>query len=261
MNKKKKEKKKTLSKADLHLHTNYSDGMCSIEQILDKATAKNLSVLAITDHNLISSAIFAKKLVEKKRLGIEIIIGEEISTRDGEIIGLFLKEKISHSLSIEKTIAEIKAQDGLVITPHPNRVLSGFSLSFSKIDQLVKKNLIDGIEIYNFWDLDPWLPKRRKKHNSSWQVAEIGGSDSHHTTTIGSIFTLFPGKTAEDLRRSIIKKETIAINNASMLKRYFYLGLHGAETIFKENPFKHHSVCLKGSKKNLKHMLKLILEK
>jgi len=261
MKKKERLKNKTLSKADLHLHSNYSDGFNSVEEIINKAVNKNLSVIAITDHHLIASAILAKKLVKEKKIPIEIIIGEEISTLDGEIMGLFLKEKIAYSLSIEQTIAEIKKQDGLVIIPHPNRVLSGFSLSFSRIDQLIKKGFIDAIEIYNFWDLDPRLAKRRSRHNIAWQRAEVGGSDSHGTSTIGSVFTLFAGKSAADLRQAIEKKETIAISRAGIIKRYFYLGLHGLSMIFKGSPFKHHAACPNASKRDLGYMVKLFLEK
>jgi len=256
----KKPNRKKVWKADLHLHTNYSDGFNSVEELVNKAVAENFQVIAITDHNLISSAILAQKLVKEKKLPLEIIVGEEISTCDGEIIGLFLKEKIPYSLSAEETIAEIKKQNGLVIIPHSNRILSGFSLSFSKIDQLRKNGLIDAIEIYNFWDLDPKIATRRQRRNLIWQTAEVGGSDSHHTSTIGSIFTLFPGKTANDLKTAIKKGQTLPINKAPMLKRYFYLTKHGLEIIFSGNPFKHCDYP-DGNKKDFKYMLKLILER
>ena len=82
-----------LGKADLHIHSNCSDGKPSIEEILEYVEHKtDLDVIAITDHDTIDGALLAQELMKRKKYRFEVIIGEEISTKRGHIIGLFLKK-------------------------------------------------------------------------------------------------------------------------------------------------------------------------
>ena len=111
-------------------------------------------------------------------------------------------------LDIFTTAEKIKKQGGLVIIPHPLRVIFGFGPSLKTIEKLNQEHLADGIEIYNFWDYGFGLARARKKNNGHWRLANIGSSDSHHYKTIGKIFTIFPGKTAQDLRKAIEEQKT-----------------------------------------------------
>ena len=80
-----------LGKADLHIHTNYSDGKPSVEEILEYVQNKtDLDVIAITDHDTIEGAVLAKKIASEKKYRFEVIIGEEVSAQEGHIVGLFL---------------------------------------------------------------------------------------------------------------------------------------------------------------------------
>lgn len=198
-----------MGKADLHLHTNFSDGFFPPEKVVLEAVNKGLNVIAITDHDIIESAFLARKFAKKEKLPIDVIVGEEITTKQGEVIGLFLKKRIPLSLNNVFDVArEIRKQNGLVIVPHPSKVIFGYGLLFKTIDQLYQANLIDGMEIYNLWDFGIRLAQSRINKNQNWQLAAIGASDSHHIRTIGEILTEFPGKNADDLRKAIIERST-----------------------------------------------------
>ena len=88
------------------------------EDVVKIAKQVGLSVLCITDHNSIAGALKAKEYA-KNDPDIEVVIGEEVSTRDGEVIGLFLTEEIPMDLSAEETIRRIRKQGGVVLAPHP----------------------------------------------------------------------------------------------------------------------------------------------
>jgi len=100
---------------DLHLHTCYSyDCATPLQQVVRGCRRAGLDCVAVTDHNTISGAL---KLRDSG--GIRVIVGEEISTTDGEMLGLFLTEPVSRGLSALETIERVKAQGGLVCIPHP----------------------------------------------------------------------------------------------------------------------------------------------
>ena len=85
------------SKADIHIHSSYSDGTSSPESIIDAAAGK-LQVIAITDHNRIKGAFKAKEYALKNNIKVDVVIGEEISTKNGHVVGLFLNRKISRRI-------------------------------------------------------------------------------------------------------------------------------------------------------------------
>ena len=83
-----------LGRADLHLHSLASDGTAGIDEILAAAIAANLQVIAITDHDRIDAALAGRALAERRGLAVEVIVGEEISTRGGHLLGLWLTDPI-----------------------------------------------------------------------------------------------------------------------------------------------------------------------
>jgi predicted metal-dependent phosphoesterase TrpH len=105
---------------DLHNHTAFSpDGLMSPAVLLAAAKARGLSCIAITDHNTIRGALQGAALAESDPTLPRVIPGMELSTRDGEVIGLYLSEEIPSRLTAVEAIVRIKAQGGLVCLPHP----------------------------------------------------------------------------------------------------------------------------------------------
>ncbi len=199
------------SKADLHIHTTASDGLATIPEILDYAVDRtDLKVIAITDHNTIEGALLAKSL-EPGYPGVEVVVGEEITSKWGHILGLFLTEEIPAGLSAAETISRINGQNGIAIIAHPfaNKAFGPFGLKSlgRRIDQVA----FQAMEVYNS---SPYLIYANrlaaKAFTAGHGIAATGGSDAHVLRAIGTGYTMFRGETAEDLRRSIDELETYA---------------------------------------------------
>jgi hypothetical protein len=172
--------------------------------MVDAARTKKINVLCITDHNSIEGALIAKTYAERYD-DIDIVVGEEISTKDGEIIGLWLTERIPPKLSAEDTVKRIRAQGGVVIAPHP------FSFHVPALNEKMINLDIDGIEVINGGHIDRYsntmASEVSKRHPGQW--AEIGSSDAHSVSTMGYTWTEFDGKGADGLRDAILEKRTI----------------------------------------------------
>jgi hypothetical protein len=199
------------SKADLHIHSNHSDGVAKIPEIMEYvATKTDLKVIAITDHNTIEGALFAKELEDV--YGIEVVVGEEVSSSEGHVIGLFLTEEIPPGLTPAETIRRISDQGGIAIIPHPfsNQGVfgpfgrSGFAAAVSDL-------AFHALEVYNSVPYLGWANRVAAKMFTGGQgIAAVGGSDAHLLHGVGKGYTVFRGTTAEDLRTSIEALETRA---------------------------------------------------
>lgn len=199
------------SKADLHIHSTHSDGTGKIPEILEYAATKtDLKVIAITDHNTIEGALFAKELEDL--YDIEVVVGEEVSSTEGHILGLWLTEEIPQGLTPLETIRRITDQGGIAIVPHPfsNRGIFGpfgrstFLSAFSEL-------AFHALEVYNSVPYLGWANRvAAKMFNGGQGIAAVGGSDAHMVHSVGRGYTVFKGTTADDLRRSINELETHA---------------------------------------------------
>ena len=176
-----------LLKADLHVHTHYSeDSISSPEKIVQHCLKAGINCLAITDHDEISGAFEVKRLAPFK-----VIIGEEILTSQGEIIGYFLSEKIQPRLSPEETVARIKAQGGLACIPHPyDRFRSGAKLRNDALDKILPK--IDLIEVFNSRTMLLRDSTRALELTRRYDLPATAGSDAHIVREIGSTYMEIP---------------------------------------------------------------------
>jgi len=223
-----------LGKADLHIHSNFSDGRPTIEQILDYVENKtDLDVIAITDHNTIDGAYFAKQLMEKKAYRFELIIGEEISTIEGHLLGLFLTKPIPAKTPLHTAIKEIHKQGGIAIAPHvfaDTRMRGDKNITMDGIGMknlLKEKHDIDGVEIIN---ATPTLSAENLKaaliNEVSILQAETGSSDAHIVEAIGKGYTAFEGKKAIDIKKAIKRNQTRALDEKwtilALLKYLFF---------------------------------------
>ena len=199
------------SKADLHIHSDRSDGLPSPRQIMEYAAARtDLRVIAITDHNTIEGALDARD-IQGEYPGLEVVVGEEITSKWGHILGLYLEEEVPPGLSAAETIARINEQDGVAIIAHPfaNRAFGPFGLR--SLGERINEVAFQAMEVYNS---SPYLVHANrlaaKAFAAGQGIAATGGSDAHVLKAVGTGHTLFRGTTAADLRRSLDELETRA---------------------------------------------------
>jgi len=200
-----------MGKADLHLHTTFSDGAATIIGALEAvARSGALDVIAITDHDTIVGAELAQQLVARHRYPFEVIVGAEISSCEGHIVGLFLRENVARGLTAVATVAAIHAQGGLAFAAHPffrDRPLR-HRRAMDSVGALAGQLPFDAIEVDNS---TPFLERanlRARRFAAAHALTAIGASDAHIPAAIGKSHTIFPGTTAADLRRAIVAGAT-----------------------------------------------------
>ena len=168
-------------KVDLHTHSILShDGGITESQYRQLIRTKTLNCVAITDHNEID---FALKMY--KKLGESVIVGEEVSTKEGHIIGLFLKKKISPNQSFIETIKQIRAQKGIVYIPHPLEERRK-GLTYESILKVQTK--IDIIETFNARTIVQKNLDAVNKIIKNQPIATSSSSDAHGLSGIGTAY-------------------------------------------------------------------------
>jgi len=176
--------RRKLIDVDLHMHTDHShDCATPVEALLAQARAKGLGAIAVTDHNEISGALEAR---EKARgTGIEVIVGEEVKTAgQGEVIGLFIEERIPRGMTLQETIAEIRRQGGLVYVPHPfDRMHSvpDYEHLIAVLDD------IDAIEVFNPRIAISEFNEEAARFAEKYRIPAGAGSDAHVVQGLGSV--------------------------------------------------------------------------
>lgn len=177
----------TLARFDLHLHTEYSpDSDTPLSVIEAHCLARGLTGIAVTDNDTIEGALRLRDQVKTLR----IIIAEEITTRDGDVIGLFLTERIPPGMSALETMQAIHSQGGLVYLPHPfnkARARKGGGASFADVMPAV-----DIVEAFNGKIARPVYNEMAATLASRYQKVAAGGSDAHSLHAIGTVFNQFP---------------------------------------------------------------------
>jgi PHP domain/Glycosyltransferase Family 4 len=169
---------------DLHMHTDHShDCATPVEVLLATARAQGLGAIAVTDHNEISGALEAR--AQAGDAGVKVIVGEEVKTdRQGEVIGLFIEEKIPRGLSLEETVAEIKRQGGLVYVPHPFDRMH----SVPDYEHLLKiLDDVDAIEVFNPRVAIGAFNEEAARFAAKYRIVAGAGSDSHVAQGLGSV--------------------------------------------------------------------------
>ncbi|HTY08074.1 MAG TPA: CehA/McbA family metallohydrolase [Candidatus Edwardsbacteria bacterium] len=200
--------------ADLHIHSDYSDGAASVERILFRACHLGLDTIAVTDHNEIAGALEARRLAERWQLPVQVIVGEEVTTSEGHVVGLFLKERIRPLLTAQATVDEIHRQGGLAIAVHP---FSAWLKMFDcgGVGRLVERLQFDALETANGNITEGFSNAWTRGYNRRvTRLAELGGSDAHTEAAIGQGVTVYPGAGAGMLRQAIYYRATTARESA-----------------------------------------------
>ena len=200
-----------LGRADLHIHTLASDGTAGAIAILEHVEANlDLDVIAITDHERIDAAVAARAIALDRGCRVEVVVGEEITTLGGHLLGLWLKEPAKPFRSLRSTIAAIHDQGGLAIPAHPlvpyPLCAQGFVIRRLLDDE--PRYRPDALEVFNPTALGrPWH-SRVVAFADQHGLARVGNSDAHALEAVGIGYTTFPGRKGEDLRAAIAARTT-----------------------------------------------------
>ena len=217
-------------RADLHMHTTFSDGWPEPDELVDHARSTGLQVISVTDHDTIEGGLRAAEYAAK-RGGLEVVVGEEVSSRDGHIVGLFLKRRVRPGMSAAATVHAIHDQGGLAVAVHPfwrtqrrsgGGVVHGVGWLAAELD-------FDAVEVENATPGFYFFNQLARRLNAGLGSAELGGSDAHILDAVGRAYTEFSGRRAKDLRTAIESGRTIAGRRrykAMGLMRYAAWGLN-----------------------------------
>jgi hypothetical protein len=176
--------RRSLIDVDLHMHTDHShDCATPVEVLLATASEQGLGAIAVTDHNEISGALEARE--KAAGAGVKVIVGEEVKTAEqGEVIGLFIKEKIPRGQTLAETVAEIKRQGGLVYVPHPFDRLHSVP---DYVHLLTILEDVDAIEVFNPRVAIGAFNEEAARFAAKYRILAGAGSDSHVAQGLGSV--------------------------------------------------------------------------
>jgi predicted metal-dependent phosphoesterase TrpH len=185
-------------KADFHIHTKYSmDCHNDLEEISQRCQQLGLNCINVCDHDATEGAFKLKQTAPFK-----VIIGEEVLTPAGEVMGMFLKERIASGLSVERAIDAIRAQGGLVCIPHPFDTLRGLRLTPAEFERIIPN--VDIIEVFNARCRFESFNKRAREFAEKHRLPGSAGSDAHSIAEIGNVIVEMPDfSTPEDFLKSL----------------------------------------------------------
>jgi glycosyltransferase involved in cell wall biosynthesis len=176
--------RRPLIDVDLHMHTDHSsDCATPVDVLLATARDQGLGAIAVTDHNETSGALEARD--KAPEYGVKVIVGEEVKTAEqGEVIGLFIEERIPRGMTLEETIAEIRRQGGLVYVPHPFDRLHSVP-DYEHLLAVVGE--VDAIEVFNPRIAIPAFNEEAVRFAGKYRIPGGAGSDSHVAQGLGSV--------------------------------------------------------------------------
>ena len=169
---------------DLHMHTDHShDCATPVEVLLATAREQGLGAIAVTDHNEVSGALEARELAAT--VGVKVVVGEEVKTASqGEVIGLFIEERIPRGLTLAETVAEIKRQGGVVYVPHPFDRMHAVP-DYEHLLPVLEE--VDAIEVYNPRVAIGAFNEEAARFAAKYRLAAGAGSDAHVAQGLGSV--------------------------------------------------------------------------
>jgi predicted metal-dependent phosphoesterase TrpH len=173
---------------DCHSHTGHSgDSLLPAHALLEAARRRGLAAICVTDHNSLGGALQARALVTRQpeRYGdLQVIVGEEVKTTEGELIGLFLDQPIPRGLSPEETIHRIRDQGGLVLVPHPFDRVRRSRLHPAALDRVADQ--LDAVEVFNSRTTLTSDNQRAVDFARRHDLAMVAGSDAHVAMEVGT---------------------------------------------------------------------------
>ncbi len=207
-----------MSRADLQIHTEESDGMDDALTILNAAHQRGVDIIAVTDHDQTRGAHLAREAAARANHPVEVIIGSEVTSRHGHILALWIDEPIPLFRSAAATVEAIWNQGGVAVIAHPCAVVP-IALNIGDVDRLVRdlapERAGDQPPVLAIETANP-IPSARWRRNSvidanrRWGLATTGGSDAHFHEQVGSSVTTFEGSGQEALRAALNARTTDA---------------------------------------------------
>jgi len=193
-----------MGRADLHLHTTYSDGMGTVTAVLEAARRAELDIVAITDHDELAGALRARDLAP--RYGVGVVPGVEITTAEGHLLAYWIKRPVPAGRPLLETLLRVGEQGGLCVAAHPTAQWLP-SLGAARIRRALQhpdaRRVLVGIEVYNVGL--PRLVNNRGAQALGHEtgLAQLANSDSHMPWSIGLCHSEFPGATPHALRDAL----------------------------------------------------------
>ena len=176
-------------RVDLHMHSMWSGDCTTTPEELAEAVAETgIDVLCLTDHNTVNGAL---ELAASGALGCRVVVGEELRTAAGEMIGLFLTARLPFGLSPVEAVTRIRDQGGLVYVPHPFDPMR-HCLREDVLRGLAADGGLDAVEVFNAKTSLQSLNQKAADLAAEFDLAAGAGSDSHVPEAVGAAFVEMP---------------------------------------------------------------------
>lgn len=198
-------------RADIHIHTNASDGLPTAKQVLDSVAKRgHLDVIAITDHDILGASLWAYE--QRSKYAFDIIPGVEITARGGHVLGLWVTKAIPMQLSIVETVAAIHEQGGMAILAHPGELLINGDqvMRYLRNPTVLLTLNLDAVEVFNAGAMTPGNNILARRIIRGLDIPVVGNSDAHTLSAIGCGLTRFKGCSSADFRSALVQHQTAA---------------------------------------------------
>jgi predicted metal-dependent phosphoesterase TrpH len=203
--------RRTLAFADFHIHTRFSrDSILAEEKFIRIALERGLTHVAVTNHNNVEGAIAVRDHVAEMGLAdrLTVILGEEVSTADGEVVGIFLQRTIPRGLSADETADAIHEQGGLVSIPHPFDPFRASHIRREPLERLAEAGKIDMVEVFNSRVTFQRHNEEAAEFAARYRIPGVACSDSHSSFEIAMSFNALPAfDNTDELRTALPENE------------------------------------------------------
>ncbi len=203
--------RRALAFADFHIHTRFSrDSILAEDKFIRIALERGLTHVAVTNHNNVEGAMAVRDRVAALGLTdrLTVILGEEVSTADGEVVGVFLQRTIPRGLSADETADAIHEQGGLVSIPHPFDPFRASHIRREPLERLAEAGKIDMVEVFNSRVTFQRHNQDAAEFAARYRIPGIACSDSHSSFEIAMSFNALPAfDSADELRAGLAENE------------------------------------------------------
>jgi predicted metal-dependent phosphoesterase TrpH len=176
-------------KADLHTHTRFSkDSLSHVEDVLAAAVKCGMGAIAITDHEEVEGALEAQKMARDAKMPLQVIVGEEVSTDEGDLLVYFVKKRIEPG-GLAEVLEEAKKQGAICSAAHPYDA-ARHGIALDKLPSALLRQ-IGCIEAFNARVPLPSQNASALKFSLAHKKAILAGSDAHHESEIGKAYVEF----------------------------------------------------------------------